>query len=626
MKTAAFGTWESSVTAEMAAGAGGEINQVCLSDGEIVWAETRPQEGGRTAVARRTRGGILEELLPEPLSAVSKLAYGGGAIAYQHWTLYFIDAKDQCLYQRVATGEMMRITAPSNRLFADLQVDRTGSYILCVCEERIPDTVAPRTSIVSINVATGEVRDILHGRDFYSSPRLNRAGTELAWLEWDHPSMPWFGTELFVATVDLATGIIDEARRVAGNEHEAIAQPGWSLYTGELYFISDASGWWNLYRYDARADRVRPVLTWDADFTRAAWNFGMSTYAFVDASYVVATMYDGGQWKLVLVNLVHGEITNHLAPGLTEISEVRSDVDNGYIAVIGGSPTTAQTLFIAHGPRLDVLRQTARALSMDFLATSVPSLLAFPTGNGETAYAFSYPPRNAEFQGPAGEKPPVIVIAHGGPTSATKTTYRAAIQFWTNRGFAVIDVDYRGSTGYGRAYRDALDGKWGIVDVEDCVNAVRYAAEHGLCDLSRAIIRGGSAGGFTTLAALAFHDVFRAGACSYGIGDLTTLSNDTHWFESRYLDRLVAEEDRKARSPVHNMEGFNCPVIFFQGSEDKAVPPSQAEKMVAALRTKGIEADYVLFDGEGHGFKRRENMIRVLEEELAFYRRVFDLN
>jgi acetyl esterase/lipase len=449
--------------------------------------------------------------------------------------------------------------------------------------------------------------------------------------------MPWDGTELWLAQLDVVGAVIS-SERIAGGPDESVFQPEWSP-DGVLHFVSDRGGWWNLCRWSGgQAEALCPM---EAEFGVPQWVFGLSTYAFDDAGQLICSYCQDGAWKLGRLDIQ----SHHLDPidlPFTSIGSVRAsggpsphplplrqERDLSRLCFIGGVATepTAIVELDLTSERTQVLQQATKAqLERGYL--SAPEAIEFPTEKGLTAHGFFYAPRNAELEGPLDERPPLIVMSHGGPTSSTSSSLRLNIQFWTSRGFAVLDVDYGGSTGYGRAYRERLDGLWGVVDVDDCVNGARHLVKEGLVDPNRLAITGGSAGGYTTLCALTFHEVFQAGASHYGVSDLEALAQDTHKFESRYLDRLIgpypaARELYRARSPINFSDRLSRPVIFFQGLEDKIVPPNQAETMVAALRAKGVPVAYLTFEGEQHGFRRSENVKRALEAELYFYGRIF---
>jgi dipeptidyl aminopeptidase/acylaminoacyl peptidase len=434
--------------------------------------------------------------------------------------------------------------------------------------------------------------------------------------------MPWDGTELWVGEF-MGDGGLGRTERVAGGEHESIFQPEWSP-DGLLHFVSDRTGWWNLYRWRDR--HIEPLCMMPAEFGRPQWVFGLSTYGFESVGRIICTFTQEGTWRLASLDTS----THRLEPIETPYSEVISlRVAPDRAVFCAGSPTEGLSMIQLDFARrgLEVLRRSSQ-VAIDSGYLSMPRAVEFPTGHGLMAHGFFYPPQNRDYVAPAGERPPLLVVSHGGPTSATSSTLRLEIQYWTSRGIAVLDVNYGGSTGYGRPYRQRLEGQWGIVDVDDCVNGARYLVERGQVDGNRLAIRGGSAGGYTTLCALTFRGLFRAGASYYGISDLEALARETHKFESRYLDRLIGPYPRRRdlyreRSPIHSTDRLSCPVIFFQGLEDKVVPPNQATLMVEALRAKGVPVAYVPFEGEQHGFRSAQNIKRALDGELYFYSRVF---
>ncbi|MGH9902735.1 MAG: S9 family peptidase, partial [Pyrinomonadaceae bacterium] len=425
-----------------------------------------------------------------------------------------------------------------------------------------------------------------------------------------------------------ADGSLAATRKVAGGRDESIFQPEWSP-DGRLYFVSDRTGWWNLYRWDEAGGGAEPLCETDAEFGQPAWVFGMSTYAFTSAAQIICAYGRRGTWHLASIDTATGKLETIETP-YTSFNSVHAQ--DGRAVCVAGSPTefaaVVQFDFATH--ELFVMRPSSD-LRIDPGYLSVPEAIEYPTAGGLTAHAFFYRPRNQDYDAPEGERPPLLVMCHGGPTAATSATLDLEIQYWTSRGVAVLDVNYGGSTGYGREYRQRLDGRWGVVDVDDCVNGARHLAERGEIDGSRCAITGGSAGGYTTLGALTFRDFFRAGASHYGVSDLAALVRDTHKFEARYLDRLIGPYPERAdlyreRSPIHFTGRLSCPVIFFQGLEDKVVPPNQAEMMVEALRSKGLPVAYVAFEGEQHGFRRAENIKRALDGEFYFYSRVFNFD
>jgi dipeptidyl aminopeptidase/acylaminoacyl peptidase len=618
-----YGSWKSPITSDLIVAATVGLEQPRLDGDDVYWIETRPAEGGRHVIVRRGQDGQHADRTPAPLNARTRAhEYGGGAYAAAEGTLYFSNFADQRLYRQDRDAPPRPITPEGDRRYADGVVDCRRGRLVCVREDHTGGG-EPVNTLVSLGTGGSDAgRILVSGNDFYSAPRLSPDGARLAWLTWNHPNMPWDGSELWAAEVR-ADGSLGPGERVAGGPDESIFQPEWSS-DGVLHFVSDRTGWWNLYR--RRAGRDEPLCPRSAEFGRPQWLFGYSTYAFASAGQILCSWVEQGAWRLGLLDTAAGTLERVEAP-YTEIDGVRSA--GGTAVFVAGSPAewTAVVRLDLAGRRFEVLRR-ASTTPLDPGYLSVPELIEFPTEGGRTAFGFHYPPRNRDFATPAGERPPLLVISHGGPTSSTSTRLRPEVQYWTSRGFAVLDVNYGGSTGHGRDYRRRLDGRWGIVDVDDCVNGARYLVGRGLADGRRLAIRGGSAGGYTTLCALTFRDVFRAGASHFGVSDLEALAKETHKFESRYLDRLIGSYPERRdlyleRSPIHFTDRLSCPVILFQGLEDKVVLPNQAEMMVEALRRKGLPVAYVPFAGEQHGFRRAENIKRALDGELYFYARVF---
>ncbi|MBX5477341.1 MAG: S9 family peptidase, partial [Clostridia bacterium] len=477
-------------------------------------------------------------------------------------------------------------------------------------------------TIVAVDLDTGRATVLVSGADFYAAPRLSPDGRKLCWLSWNHPNMPFDGTDLWVADV-APDGSLGPARHVAGGPDESIFQPEWSP-DGVLHFVSDRTGWWNLYRLEEGGPRALAPM--EAEFGEPQWVFGLSTYAFAGPDQIVCKYEKNAFAHLATLDLRTGELRRLDLP-FTVIQSVRAR--GRRVCFVGGAPDrpgAVVDLDLGTGAFRELRRSTDVEIDPGYV--SVPQAIEFPTQGGRTAHALYYAPRNRDFEAPEGERPPLLVLSHGGPTAHSRPVFNLGLQYWTSRGFAVVDVNYGGSSGYGRAYRDRLKGMWGVVDVDDCVAAALHLAERGLVDRNRLAIRGGSAGGYTTMAALVFRDVFKAGASHFGVSDLETLARDTHKFESRYLDSLVGPYPERRdlyveRSPIHSIDRLSCPMIFFQGLEDRVVPPSQAEAMVAKLREKGIPVAYLAFEGEGHGFRKAENIKRTLEAELYFYSRIF---
>lgn len=619
-----YGSWKSPITSDLIVSSTIGLGEIAIDGDDIYWIELRPSEGGRNVIVRRTPDGQTIDVTPPPFNARSRVhEYGGGAFLVADGTVYFSNFADGRLYRQTPGSQPQPLTPESSRRYADAICDRQRNRLICVCEDLTVGGREPINTLATIPLDRDEDAQVLViGNDFYASPRLSPDGSRLAWLTWNHPNMPWDGTELWVAEL-AADGSIVSSERVAGSIDESIFQPEWSP-DGILYFVSDRTGWWNLYRWHNGS--VQPVIEMEAEFGRPQWVFGMSTYAFDSANRIVCTYTQEGTWHLASLNTETGKLEQIDTP-YTSISSIKADA--GRVLFGAGSPTEANSIVLLDlaSQQLTTVRRSSN-VAIDTGYLSEPQAIAFPTTNGYTAYAFFYPPQNHEFKAPDGDLPPLLVKSHGGPTAAASSTFNLSIQYWTSRGFGFLDVNYRGSTGYGREYRKQLEGEWGIADVDDCVNGAKYLADKGLVDGDRLTIAGGSAGGYTTLCALTFRNTFKAGASYYGVSDLEALAQDTHKFESRYLDSLIGpypqQRDRYLeRSPIHFSDRLSCPAIFFQGLEDKVVPPNQAETMVEAIRAKGLPVAYVPFEGEGHGFRRAENIKRALEAELYFYSRIF---
>jgi dipeptidyl aminopeptidase/acylaminoacyl peptidase len=645
-KTAPYGSWSSPITSDMIVASSIGLGDILLDGGDVYWLEARPQEGGRSVVVRRAADGTIADVTPPLPPAGSMPAfnvrsrvheYGGGAYLVDAGIVYFSNDGDQRLYRQRPGAAPEPITPDPGRArglrYADGVIDGRRRRLIAVREDHTTAAAQPVNAIVAIPLdGDAAPRLLLSGRDFYAAPRPSPDGSRLAWLEWDHPLMPWLGCELWVGEL-AGDGSIGVARRVAGGNDESIFQPEWSP-DGVLYFVSDraqpdlAGRWWNLFRAPRLLEgdaAIEPVLPLIAEFGRPQWSFRMSTYAFDGTERLVCSYIEDGIHRLGMVDLASLETTALPLP-YQDISSVRAA--NGQVYFRGGAPASPPAIVA-----FDLAQRRATTLKLSTTQDveayrgyiSPPEPVAFDTDDGLKAYGLFYPPRNIDYMAPDGELPPLLVHCHGGPTGAASATLSWGTQYWTSRGFAVLDVNYGGRTGYGREFRLRLQGKWGIVDVADCANGARYLAEtrHAV-DRERWAISGGSAGGFTTLAVLTFRKEFKTGASYYGVSDLEALAKDTHKFESRYLDGLIGPYPERrdlylARSPVHSARLLSVPVAFFQGAEDRVVPPEQAEIMVAALRRRGIPCLYLLFDGEQHGFRRADNIKRALDAELYFY-------
>ena len=626
--TAPYGSWKSPITSDLIVKESIGLGQVKMGGDDIYWIELRPSEGGRQVVVRRTPQDQNIDVTPRQFNARTRVhEYGGGDYVAHNATVYFSNFADQQIYTQSSESAPRVISkggVDSSVRYADAVVDEHRDRIVCIREdhrrqgrEAVNELVALRSD------GNGETKVLVSGGDFYSSPRVSPDGSRLAWLSWNHPNMPWDGGELWIGKFDDDGGIVDQGL-IAGGPRESIFQPEWSP-DGVLHFVSDRTGWWNIYRATEH-DSGENICEMEAEFGVPQWIFGLSTYAFESAKKIVCTFAERGIWRLGLID-TRTRTLERIDVNYTDIGYLCAA--QGRAVFRAGSPNASVAIMeMDLASRETKVLQRANKIQIDPGYISEPQPIEFPTENGLTAHGFFYRPKNSDFHGPANEKPPLLVKSHGGPTSAAVASLQLGIQYWTSRGIAVLDVNYGGSTGYGRAYRERLNGAWGIVDVDDCVNGAKFLAARGEVDGNRLMIDGGSAGGYTTLCALTFRDDFKAGASHYGVSDLEALELDTHKFESRYSDTLIGPYPERRdlyveRSPINFTDRLSCPVIFFQGLEDKVVPPNQAEMMVEALRKKGVPVAYVAFEGEQHGFRRAENIKRSLDGELYFYSRVF---
>ena len=624
VQVAPYGSWRSPVTSDLIVSETITLGQILLDGREVYWSESRPADGGRNVIVKWSHDGKIEDLTPKPFDVRTRVhEYGGGAFFVSENNIYFSNLADQRLYKQGGESEPCPLTSPGGKRYGDIIVDKLRKRLMCVREDHSGEKGEPVNTIVALNLSDNQGEQVLiAGNDFYSSPRISPDGSSLAWLTWNHPNLPWDGTELWLGEIR-SDGSIGERVKVAGGVSESIFQPEWSP-DGVLYFVSDKSEWWNLYRY--RHNQPEAVCPRNYEFGRPQWLLAMSTYGFESTDRIICTFTSKGVWHLARLNCSNGSLEEIKTP-FSEIWNLR--VSSKQAVFCAGSPTQAASII-----RLDLQSdkfaqlRSSGDIKVDKGYVSVPQAIEFPSKNGRTSYAFFYPPQNCDYQAVAEERPPMLTKIHGGPTSAASTSLAWDIQYWTSRGFAVLDVNYGGSSGYGRTYRQRLEGQWGIVDVEDCVNGARFLVEQGLVDGERLAIRGSSAGGYTTLCALTFRHTFKAGASYYGISDLEALAKETHKFEARYLDRLLGPyPDRvdiyRQRSPIHFTHLLSCPLILFQGLEDEVVPPNQAEMMLEALQAKGLPVAYIPFEGEQHGFRRAETIKRALDSELYFYSKVF---
>ena len=632
---APFGSWASPIGIDLVAGSAVTLAEPQPDGDDVYWIEGRPSEGGRRTLMRRTPDGATRELTPDPFNVRSRVhEYGGGSFRADGGRIVASSFADGRLWSIDAEGGRLpeAITPAGSWRYADLRFDPVRPVLYAVRETH--DAVEDRPSsvvngIVAIPLdGSGDIRVLVGGPDFVAAPRPSPDGSLLAWLEWDHPDMPWDATRLRVAPIAVGDSL-GEARTVAGGPGISVTQPEWSS-RGVLHFVSDETAWWNLHALDAPAGPdgpARNLAPMDAELGDPAWTFDRSAYAFTHDGGILAVARAGGGDGLVRI-APDGAVTTVDLP-FTELEGLR--LAGGQSVVVAAGPHDGAVLLRldpATGRPAGVLaRSLTEPLDVDALPVAEP--ITFATTGGATARALFFPPSSGAFEGPGDERPPLIVLSHGGPTSAAWSALSLDRAFFTSRGIAVVDVDYRGSTGYGRPYRDALKGRWGIADVDDCVAAARFLAGRGDVDPARMAIRGGSAGGYTTLAALTFRpEVFAAGISHYGIADLELIHADSHKFEARYEESLVApwDTDRQVyreRSPIHFLDRVRAPMLLCQGLDDKVVPPTQLAAMVTEFTARGLPHVAMTFEGEGHGFRRAATKRAVYRAELAFLGRVF---
>lgn len=668
-----YGEWPSPLGAEDVAESGRNFGGVAVDDDAVYWLERRPVQDGRGVVVRDDGTGPVD-LTPEDYDARTLVhQYGGGDFLVTDETVWFAEKDDQRIYRhpvdpaKVDADAVEPVTSdpPEEKAhrYADFALAPDGETLYAVRQRHVGEVTdaEPANELVRLPAEGGQPVAVAGGHDFYAGPRPSPSGELLAFVAWDHPRMPWNGTELYVAEIE-GDGDLGEPTLVAGGPSEAVFCPKWSS-GGALHAVSDRTGWWNLYRFagtepatiaDGSPENLYPA---EAEFGVPAWVFDLSTYAFLDDGRIATLVADDGTTRLHLLDPEAGDLAEAPLP-YTAFRPAMLRSEGRRLAFVAGQPAEPTAVVSWEPPHLgqDEATEPVRhreALEIDFPESYVsePEAVTFPTGDavgaGETvAHAFYYPPTNPEIEPPTDERPPAVVTVHGGPTGRSEATLSLSAQFWTSRGFAVIDVNYRGSTGYGRAYREALEGEWGVRDTLDCVNAALRASDPDgpfpggkraedeagdgvpAADGDRLAVSGGSAGGYAVLCALAFHDAFDAGTSYYGVADLESLAEATHKFESRYLDSLVgplpdAGDTYRERSPVHHAEGIDAPLLLLQGGKDEVVPPEQASTMIDALVEGETPYAYVEFPDERHGFRKAENIARAHETELAFYAEVF---
>jgi dipeptidyl aminopeptidase/acylaminoacyl peptidase len=624
--TAPYGTWSSPITTDLLVEQTVRLSDAFAAGDSLYWTEGRPEEAGRQVVVERRADGSLHDLVPAGYSARTKVhEYGGLCTAVHAGALYFSNFADQRLY-RVVDGAAPEAITPEPDVvaahrYAGPVVTPDGAWVICVRERHFDEV---ENDLVAVSTSgDGTVRQLASGHDFFGTPALSPDGTRLAFCAWDHPRMPWDGTEL--SELELGADLeVASTRFVAGGPAESVSQPRYSP-DGVLHFISDRTGWWNLY-VDDGSPTGRALAPADAEFASADWLFGLASYAILDDGTVIGTWSADGRGVLGALSPGASDFAA-FALDYSSFSSIRS-TGRGIVGLAGSSrhPSAVVTVDARSG-ELRVVK-ASRASTIDASYLALPAGRDFKSAGGRITHALVYLPKNADFAAPAGERPPLIVAVHGGPTSSAQSTLSYDIQYWTSRGFAVADVNYGGSTGYGRQFREELRGKWGIVDVEDCQHVARALADEGLVDAERCVIHGGSAGGWTVLCATIAGGVFAAGASYYGVANLVGFAEETHKFESRYLDGLVgpAATSRELfveRSPICHIDELRVPLILFQGLEDEIVPPNQSEMIVEGLRSRGIPVAYIAYEGEQHGFRGAVAIRRTHEAELAFYGQVF---
>ena len=629
-----YGTWPSPISAYMVAASGTGSSalprEVQADESGVYWVELRPEEDGRFVIQHLKDDGTITTITPDGFSVRTRVhEYGGGSFLLSHGTIYFSNEADQRLY-RQEPGDTPHPITPEPEHGEQLRYANgctlpDGQSLIYVCERHARDGEV-HNYLVRVSSDGASEPIVLHAQhDFYATPQISSDGQNLLWLSWDHPRMPWDGTDLWVA--DLNRDGLGPATHIAGGPNESIFQPEWG-HNGEIYFVSDRSGWWNIFKWHDEV--IQAITDLELEFGQPLWMLSYKTYTLVQDDQIVAFYKDKGLPGIAIIHLrdnsiEHIEIEyNFVTPSIALGSDLR-------VWFLAGSPFAFPGLSSLHLESRTVERAVeVQSYEIDHRFISCPEQITFNTPNSDITYAYFYPATHPDFVGLDGERPPVIVMGHGGPTSAARPYLNLEIQYWTSRGYSVVDVDYSGSTGYGRAYRERLRGQWGIVDVDDCVQAALYLTKIDLVDPDRMIITGGSAGGYIVLRALTGYDVFSVGASYYGVADIEALAEDTHKFESLYVASLIGPYPEYAkvyrqRSPIHFASNLNCPVILFQGLDDGVVLPSQSKVFVEALKKMGIHHKYMTFEGEGHGFRQSENIKSALEAELAFYQDVLKI-
>ena len=619
-----YGTWQSPIDSNLVTADSVSLDELQLHTSGTYWIERRPDEQGRCILVRHLNGKNID-LIGNPYSARSRChEYGGGVYCITSRGFFFINDSDQNIYFCSTGGYPVAITDDKECCYADLQFDEQRQHLICIQQRNNPDFYEDQNSLISIDLNSLSISTLHSGNDFYASPQLSHSGKQLSWLCWNHPDMPWDKTTLWLSDINDKHQLQNiKIIQHPESENNSIFQPQWSP-DNQLYFVSDLSGWWNLYRY--QDDTIQTVSHEQLEFGLPQWVFAQSSYTFTSSNTILCAPIDNGIASLSLLDTNTGSLKT-IQTQWNSFASVQA-IDDHYSFIAASANSFPEVISLQSGQSQTLRRSCQTQLDTGYY--SYGQTIRFNTRHNDDAFAIYYAPANKDFLAISDEKPPLIVLSHGGPTAMADPSLDMRKQYWTSRGFALLDVNYSGSTGFGREYRERLNGQWGLRDAEDCCDAAQHLVETGLADPERLIIKGGSAGGYTVLCALTFHQTFSAGASYYGIGDLESLTADTHKFESRYLDRLVGsypkhKAEYQKRSPINYVEQLNCPVIFFQGTEDKVVPKEQAEKMYSALKNKGIAVAYVPFEGEQHGFRKAETIQQALDSELSFYTQIFNM-
>lgn len=631
-KVASYGTWTSPISAEdICMGSTSKMNMY-IDQGNTYYVEMRPQNKGRYTIVKRDQQGILQDMTPSDFNVRTFVhEYGGGAFTVKNGIIYASSGANSAIYIIEPGKEPVQLTEGQKKegdkqegtRFADLVATSKGLFAVGEHHEKAKSV---ENFLALIDLKTGNYKKIAAGYDFYSSPAVSPDEKKIAWISWKHPNMPWTDTELWLAEID-NEGNLHHKKKIAGEVPESIFQPQWSP-DGTLYFVTDRDkGWWNIHRFNLDNDKIENVLPMEAEVGEPLWIFGRSTYAFLSHLKILFTYNHQGIWQLGVLNLENGEWIPLESAGVW-IQQVRAG--SGFVQCLVSYPEKGEALIqIDDQPNYPIytLLITEQKVNENYISKG--EHISFPS-NERTAYGFYYPPKSKDFEGPKNELPPLVVMVHGGPVSQAKNAFQIKHQYWTSRGFAVLDVNYGGSTGYGRTYRRLLQRNWGIVDVEDCINGAQYLASRGLVDKDKLVIRGGSAGGFTTLAALTKGNTFKAGASYYGVADITALAHDTHKFEKYDMEELVGKypaekETWVSRSPLHSVNNIVSPLIIFQGEDDRIVPQNQSQMIYQALKNKGVPTEIHIYPGEEHGFRQAANIVHSLKRESEFYLEVFGL-